>query len=112
MAGRWRHGRSCRIVDPQLARRLAASGVGDMVTVEIGGWANSFWSPLLVTGTVRALGDGVVELVGLPQGSVDSGRTAILDVGNVTVLVTEHTGVGAIHPDVYRASAWNLRITR
>ena len=102
VAGRWRHRALVPIVDPQLARRLAASRVGDMVTVDIGGWANSFWSPLLVTGTVRALGDGVVELVGLPQGSVDSGRTAILDVGNVTVLVTEHTGVGAIHPDVYR----------
>ena len=103
VAGRWRHRALVPVVDPQLARRLAASRVGDMVTVDIGGWANSFWSPLLVTGTVRALGDGVVELVGLPQGSVDSGRTAILDVGNVTVLVTEHTGVGAIHPDVYRA---------
>jgi microcystin degradation protein MlrC len=103
VAGRWRHRALVPMVDPQLARRLAASRVGDVVSVDIGGWANSFWSPLHVTATVRALGEGVVELVGLPQGSVDSGRTAILEVGNVTILVTEHPGVGAIHPDVYRA---------
>ena len=65
VAGRWRHRALVPIVDPQLACRLATSRVGDVVTVDIGGWANSFWSPLPVTGTVRALGDGVVELVGL-----------------------------------------------
>jgi microcystin degradation protein MlrC len=103
LEGHWRHRALAPIVDPKVARRLAALRVGDTVSVPVGGWASSFCSPLAVTGTVRALGDGVVELVGLPQGSVDSGRTAILDAGAVTILVTEHTGVGAIHPDVYRA---------
>ena len=51
---------------------------------------------------MRAAGDGKVVLDGLPQGSVDMGKTAILKVDNVTVLVTEHSGVGGIHPGVYR----------
>jgi microcystin degradation protein MlrC len=103
VAGRWRHRALVPIVDPQLARRLSTSRIGDTVTVDVGGWASSFCSPLTVTGRVRALGNGVVELVGLPQGSANAGRTAVVDVGNVTVLVTEHPGVGAIHPGVYRA---------
>jgi microcystin degradation protein MlrC len=103
VAGRLRHRALVPIVDPQVASRLAASRVGDTVTVDVGGWASSFCAPLAVTGTVSALGHGVVELVGLPQGATDAGRTAILDVGDVSLLVTEHTGVGAIHPDVYRA---------
>ena len=30
------------------------------------------------------------------------GQVVVVDVGNVTVLVTEHSGVGGIHPGVYR----------
>ncbi len=90
------------IADPVAARRLAGCRTGDSVTLDLGGWANSFYAPLRVTGTVCAAGDGKVVLDGLPQGSVDMGKTAILKVDNVTVLVTEHSGVGGIHPGVYR----------
>ena len=30
------------------------------------------------------------------------GAAGVLEIGNVTVLVTEHSGVGGIHPGVYR----------
>ena len=91
------------ISDPVTARRLAACNSGESVTVSLGGWANSFYSPLQVTATVRTTGSGTVTLEGLPQGSIDMGATAIVDVGNITVLVTEHAGVGGIHPGVYRS---------
>ena len=78
-------------------------GVPDAVDLEIGGWSTSFSSPVRVVGTRRAARSGPVTLSGLPQGTVDMGAAAILDLGHVTVLVTEHPGVGGIHPGVYRA---------
>jgi microcystin degradation protein MlrC len=97
-----RHRALVPVADPLAARRLAVCGRGESVTLDLGGWSNTFYPPLQVTGTLRATGDGVVSLAGLPQGSVDMGTASILDVGNVTVLVTEHPGVGGIHPGVYR----------
>lgn len=91
------------LTDPVAARRLSELGDGAAVDVELGGWSNSFCEPLRLTGTRRAAGDGPVTLAGLPQGSVDMGAAVVVDVGKVTVLVTEHAGVGGIHPGVYRA---------
>ncbi len=98
-----RHRALVPVVDPRSACHLADVEVGQRVTVELGGWAGSFWPPVTVAGVVRAVGGGIVQLDGLPQGSTDSGRTAVLEAGTITVLVTEHPGVGAIHPGVYRA---------
>ena len=97
-----RHCALVPITDPVAARYLANCDHGEEVTLDIGGWANDFYVPLRVTGTLRITGNGAVQLAGLPQGSMDMGKSSILDIGNVTVLITEHSGVGGIHPDVYR----------
>ncbi len=90
------------VTDPVAARRLSEHRDGDRVSIDLGGWSNSFSSPVPVIGTRRAAGDGPVSLAGLPQGSVDMGKAAIVEIGDVTVLVTEYPGVGGIHPGVYR----------
>jgi microcystin degradation protein MlrC len=98
-----RHRALVPLTDPVAARRLCEHREGDLVDVELGGWSSSFSSPLRVTGTRCAAGDGPVTLPGLPQGSIDLGAAVVVDVGSVTVLVTERPGVGGIHPGVYRA---------
>lgn len=90
------------LTDPMAARHLFGYQVGATVTLDLGGWANSFYSPLRVTGTLQAVREGTVTLPGLPQGSVDMGKAAILHVGNISILVTEYSGVGGIHPGVYQ----------
>lgn len=90
------------VTDPKVAQDLAAVEIGTVVTVLLGGWANSFYAPVSVKAEVKAKRSGSVSLAGLPQGSVDMGQAAILETGNVTVLVTETSGVGGIHPGVYR----------
>jgi microcystin degradation protein MlrC len=90
------------VTDPKVARELATSEIGSTVTVQLGGWANSFYAPVTVTAEVKAKQSGSVSLVGLPQGSVDMGQAVILVAGNVTMLVSETSGVGGIHPGVYR----------
>ena len=90
------------ITDPLAAKYLATCDIGATVTVNLGGWANNFYSPIEVTGNLQAAREGIVTLPDLPQGSVDMGKSAILKVGNVSILVTEFPGVGGIHPGVYR----------
>lgn len=97
-----RHRALVPITDPHAAAMLAAMQPGSDVTIDLGGWANSFYAPVRVTGTVRTTRDGVVTLAGLPQGSVDMGPSTVVETGNVTVLVTANSGVGGIHPGVYR----------
>jgi microcystin degradation protein MlrC len=97
-----RHRALVPVADPNAAGVLRRHQPGDSVTLTLGGWANSFYSPTRITGTVCAISDGKVTLEGLPQGSVDMGECAIVEVGNLTLLVTEHSGVGGIHPGVYR----------
>jgi microcystin degradation protein MlrC len=97
-----RHNALLPVTDPVAARRLSEHGDGDGVSIDLGGWSNSFYGPVRVIGTRRASGEGPVSLAGLPQGSVDMGKTAIVEIGEVTVLVTEYPGVGGIHPGVYR----------
>ena len=87
----------------KISRHFGSVRAVDAVDLEIGGWSTSFSSPVRVVGTRRAARSGPVTLSGLPQGTVDMGAAAILDLGHVTVLVTEHPGVGGIHPGVYRA---------
>jgi len=101
LATNLRHRALVPVTDPKVARELATTEIGSTVTVQLGGWTNSFYAPVNVTATVIARRSGSVSLVGLPQGSVDMGQAVILEAGKVTMLVTETSGVGGIHPGVY-----------
>ena len=102
LAANLKHRALVPVTDPKVAQDLAAVEIGTTVTVQLGGWANSFYAPVTVTAKVKAKRSGSVSLSGLPQGSVDMGEAVILETGNVTMLVTETSGVGGIHPGVYR----------
>jgi microcystin degradation protein MlrC len=90
------------MIDPVSARQLAQAGSGATVTLELGGRSAPFFSPLTVTGVVRAVSSGVVELADHAETEIDMGHTLAFDVGPVTLLVTEYAGVAGIHPAVYR----------
>ena len=51
------------MIDGAAVARLAAAGVGAAVTTSVGGDVTGFFRPLEVTGVVRNLPDGRVELV-------------------------------------------------
>ncbi|MDW3213569.1 MAG: M81 family metallopeptidase [Ilumatobacteraceae bacterium] len=90
------------MIDPVSAPQLAAAGVGATVTLELGGRSAPFFTPLEVTGVVRAVSDGIVELSDHAETEIDMGHTVAFEVGPVTLLVSEYAGVAGIHPDVYR----------
>lgn len=92
------------LIAPETVARLVQAGVGAQVTLPVGGnVAKAFFQPLQVTGTVRSIGGGKVNLNQHHQGEIDMGCTVVFDVGPVTLLVSELRGVAGNVPDVYRA---------
>jgi microcystin degradation protein MlrC len=92
------------LVDPAAVRRARDAGVGAEVTMPIGGAISSgFHAPLPVTGVVRAIRRGPIEVEVVGMASFDMGWTARLDVGDVRVVLSERPGVGGVHPAVFRS---------
>lgn len=82
------------ICDPQAVQEMTAAGVGNEVTIELGGKMDMpqigrVGEPLTVTGTVRALTDGRFRIT-VPMGrgtQTDMGPTGVLEVGSVKIVV-------------------------
>src|SRR5690606_34929674 len=91
------------MVAPQTVARLVEAGEGATVTLPVGGQTSGFFAPLTVTGTVRRIGGGFIELAEHSTREIDMGRTVVFEVGPVTMLVSELRGVGGNVPSVYRA---------
>ncbi len=82
--------------DPQAVARLIEAGVGAEVTLPVGGRTDMpsiqrEGRPLTVTGTVRAITDGRFVVTGpMATGvSVSMGRTVVLDLGKVRIVISE-----------------------
>ena len=84
------------IRDPEAVAQLIEAGVGNRVTVQLGGKMDMpaiglSGVPLNVTGTVRVISDGQF----IPRGPMytgveqNMGRTAVLDTGEVEIVVIE-----------------------
>lgn len=84
------------IRDPEAVDKLIQAGVGNRVTIPLGGKMDMpsiglIGEPLQVTGTIRAISDGQF----IPQGSMytgveqNMGRTAVLDTGSMQIVVIE-----------------------
>jgi microcystin degradation protein MlrC len=80
------------MADPGVVEQAASAGVGNEVTLDLGGKIDALHgAPLRVTGVVRLLSDGRFINKG-PMGTgaeTDMGRTAVLRIGGVEVIVTE-----------------------
>jgi microcystin degradation protein MlrC len=79
------------MADPSSVEKAAEAGVGNTVTLNLGGHIDDMHgAPLSVTGTVKLLSDGKWFVKG-PMGTgteTDMGRTAVLNVAGNEVIVT------------------------
>jgi len=91
------------LVDAAAAAVLSAAAPDSTVTLAIGGDISGFFRPLEVNGVLRRTGPGHMIIEDMPTRESDMGRTAVLEVGPVTILVSEQAGIGGNHPAVYRA---------
>lgn len=92
------------LVSPDTVDTLTSAGVGARVTLAVGGDTTPIFEPLEVTGVVRSLSAGPVDIVEHSQRQVDMGRTVVFNVGPITILVSELRGLGGNVPEVYRAN--------
>jgi microcystin degradation protein MlrC len=77
------------ICDPEAVAACVAAGVREEVEVEVGGkLAPAFSQPVQVRGRVRTLSDGRFQMKH-PQMPADRGRTAVLQVGEVYIVLSE-----------------------
>jgi len=78
------------IVDPCAVSAARVAGVGSVITVMLGGALDPRFEPVAVQARVRMLGDGhyPTEYSGT---TTDAGNTAVLEVGNITIIVTSRS---------------------
>ncbi|MDB5506676.1 MAG: microcystin degradation protein MlrC [Devosia sp.] len=92
------------LISPDAARILTEAGEGATVTLMLGGdAAPEFFTPLEVTGTVRTVGGGIIEIVDGHQSEVNLGQAVIFDVGPITLMITELRGLAGNLPELYEA---------
>ena len=90
------------IIDPAAVATATRAAVGATVTLSVGGKLDpNTGGPLEVTGRVAALGGGRIEATVLGYPFYDVGRAALLEVGDIRLVVTEERGVSGNHPSLY-----------
>ena len=76
------------VTDAALAKKCFDAGVGNVVTSDIGGSLSPvFFTPTKVTGEVLTLCDGIYQSK-YPSFMVNAGPTAVLKVGDISIVVT------------------------
>ena len=93
------------VVDPPAVAQAIAAGVGQSVTVNIGGvLAPNYFQPVSFTGRVKSLHDGEFKFKGQGLRGVTHhmGRTAVLVQGGIHLVVMER-GVTQWDPELYRS---------
>jgi microcystin degradation protein MlrC len=91
-----------QLVQPDIGDLLAGSEVGDIVTVTVGGAVAAMHEPITLTGHLLRFEPTVIRLGGdYPHPVADLGWTAVLEIPCGHVVITERTGIGGVHPDMY-----------
>jgi microcystin degradation protein MlrC len=89
------------IVDPEAVEQAIAAGIGNEVTLEVGGKRDYIYSePVPVTGRVTRISDGRFEISGHIGGAMNMGRTVLLEIGEIKLVLSQRIGPGH-DPAVY-----------
>ena len=93
------------IVDPPAVAKAIEAGVGEEITLDVGGFFDKLsYKPLQVTGRVKTITDGKYVLCGPVRKGFeqDMKRTAVLKVNNVYIVLSEDVSYN-IDPSIYRS---------
>ena len=89
------------VIDPEALAAAMDVGVGSSIEVELGGKVDNIFSqPVRVSARVAATSHGVTVNLA-DRGVCDLRRTALLEVGNVRVVVLDHRSFAINHPILY-----------
>ncbi|MBP87713.1 MAG: microcystin degradation protein MlrC [Planctomycetaceae bacterium] len=89
------------VIDSEVLEAAIKAGVGAEINVELGGKVDSVFSqPVAIKARVVAVSKGVtVELA--DRGVCDMRRTALLEVGQIRIVVLDHRSFAINHPLLY-----------
>ena len=81
-------------IDKDVVYKAIDAGIGKIITTEIGGKMDHIFSkPVQITATVKNITDGRFEIDGhVGKNYFDIGKTAVLAVENISILVCEKNG--------------------
>ena len=96
------------MVDPAAVEAALVAGVGAQLNIDLGGKVDNIFSqPLAVTARVAAISLGVT--LEIPdRGECDIGRAALLEIGQVRVVLLEHRTFAINHPVLYTHLGINI----
>jgi microcystin degradation protein MlrC len=90
------------MVDREAVEAAIRAGVGQEITVMVGGKLDHvFGQPLKITARVVGLAAQGLTTTS-PWGTAEMGRTALLEMGSIKLLVSELRGYGGADPGAYR----------
>ena len=91
------------MVDAGVVETAILAGEGKEISIYIGGKLDpKFSKPIKITAEVVRIGGGILEAEVVGLSSFDMGRSVLLKVGSINIVVTQERGVGGNHPIVYR----------
>jgi microcystin degradation protein MlrC len=91
------------ILDPRAVEIATQAGIGAGITVDLGATIDpTFYEPVRVTARVAGLASGRVHAKVSSYESFDPGHVALLEAGQVRIMVSELRGVAGNHPMVYQ----------
>ena len=89
------------VIDPEVLSAAMTAGVGSTINIDLGGKVDNLFSqPVGVTAKVAATSNGVIVNLA-DRGICDLRRTALLEVGNVKIIVLDHRSFAINHPVLY-----------
>ena len=96
------------MLDPDAQAQAAAEGIGADVTLSVGGKVDSvFSSPVEITGRVAALSKGLEAYVER-RGYSDLGPTALIEIGNIKLVLQSHRSFAVNQPILYTHLGLNI----
>lgn len=89
------------IIDKEVVEAASKAGVGKEISVWLGGkMDNIFSKPAHISATVKAISDGFTTKLRV-HGYSELGRTVLLEIGNIKIVVCEIRSNAMMHPIFY-----------
>jgi len=89
------------VIDPEALEAAMAAGVGAEIHVQLGGKVDCVYSqPVPISGRVAAISNGVTVNLA-DRGICDLRRTALLEVGQIRIVLLDHRSFAINHPILY-----------
>ena len=98
------------LYDPEVVAEVSKAEIRSNITIKVGGkWGSDFYNPIKVRGEIIGISEGfeidprkINKSESGPFGLIVQGKTVVLKVGSIYLLISDKRLPAGIHPDIYR----------